>query len=118
MGFLRRRCVQCGSPFWASERERPLTARAFDRFGTDMAYSTEGAMPILAAGGIVLRDGSRPRIAIVRLRRDKSWVLPKGKLYPGEARLLAPNEKYLRKPDIRFRCTASLAPCSIPWMAG
>ena len=40
--------------------------------------------PILAAGGIVLGEGSRPRIAIVRLRRDKSWVLPKGKLYPGE----------------------------------
>jgi len=53
-----------------------------------MAYSTEGAMPILAAGGIVLRDGSRPRIAIVRLRRDKSWVLPKGKLYPGEPALV------------------------------
>jgi 8-oxo-dGTP diphosphatase len=40
--------------------------------------------PILAAGGIVLRQGSRLRFAIVRLRREKSWVLPKGKLYPGE----------------------------------
>ncbi len=45
--------------------------------------------PILAAGGIVLGEGSRPRIAIVRLRRDKSWVLPKGKLYPGEHALAA-----------------------------
>jgi 8-oxo-dGTP diphosphatase len=52
-----------------------------------MADSIEAAAPILAAGGIVLRDGSRPRIAIVRLRRDKSWVLPKGKLYPGEPAL-------------------------------
>jgi len=52
-----------------------------------MAGSLQAAAPILAAGGIVLRDGSRPRIAIVRLRRDKSWVLPKGKLYPGEPAL-------------------------------
>jgi hypothetical protein len=40
----------------------------------------KASSPILAAGGIVLGEGSRPRIAIVRLRRDKSWVLPKGKL--------------------------------------
>jgi 8-oxo-dGTP diphosphatase len=44
-----------------------------------MADST-GRTPILAAGGIVLRGNTRPRIAIVRLRRDKTWVLPKGKL--------------------------------------
>ena len=49
-----------------------------------MTDSAKARAPILAAGGIVLREGSRPRIAIVRLRRDKSWVLPKGKLYPGE----------------------------------
>jgi len=49
-----------------------------------MADSVEAHAPILAAGGIVLRQGSRPRIAIVRLRREKTWVLPKGKLYPGE----------------------------------
>jgi 8-oxo-dGTP diphosphatase len=49
-----------------------------------MADSVQAHAPILAAGGIVLRNGSRPRIAIVRLRREKAWVLPKGKLYPGE----------------------------------
>ena len=49
-----------------------------------MADLVEAHAPILAAGGIVLRQGSRPRIAIVRLRREKAWVLPKGKLYPGE----------------------------------
>jgi 8-oxo-dGTP diphosphatase len=49
-----------------------------------MADSAEAHAPILAAGGIVLREGSRPRIAIVRLRKDKAWVLPKGKLHPGE----------------------------------
>jgi 8-oxo-dGTP diphosphatase len=54
-----------------------------------MTDSRETRGPILAAGGIVLREGSRPRFAIVRLRRDKSWVLPKGKLYPGERALTA-----------------------------
>jgi len=48
-----------------------------------MADSTKIRAPILAAGGIVLTEGSKPRIAIVRLRGDKSWVLPKGKLNPG-----------------------------------
>ncbi len=36
--------------------------------------------PVLAAGGIVVREGPEPLIAVVRLRKDKSWVLPKGKL--------------------------------------
>lgn len=45
-----------------------------------MTDSAKGHAPILAAGGIVLRGNVRPRIAIVRMRREKSWVLPKGKL--------------------------------------
>jgi 8-oxo-dGTP diphosphatase len=52
-----------------------------------MTDSAEARAPILAAGGIVFREGSRPRIAVVRLRKDKSWVLPKGKLFPGERAL-------------------------------
>src|SRR5436305_3762694 len=40
--------------------------------------------PVLAAGGIVVREASEQLIAVVRLRKDKSWVLPKGKLKPGE----------------------------------
>ncbi len=49
-----------------------------------MTDSAKRHAPILAAGGIVLRGNSRPRIAIVRLRREKAWVLPKGKLMPRE----------------------------------
>jgi 8-oxo-dGTP diphosphatase len=49
-----------------------------------MTDSAKRRAPILAAGGIVLRGDSRPRIAIVRMRRDKAWVLPKGKLNPRE----------------------------------
>jgi 8-oxo-dGTP diphosphatase len=40
--------------------------------------------PVLAAGGIVVREASEQLIAVVRLRKNKSWVLPKGKLKPGE----------------------------------
>ena len=53
--------------------------------------------PILAAGGIVLQEGSRPRIAIVRLRKQKIWVLPKGKLYPGERALAAAKREVLEE---------------------
>src|SRR5215468_1815965 len=74
--------------------------------------------PILAAGGIVLGEGSRPRIAIVRLRRDKSWVLPKGKLYPGEHALAAARREVCwKKPDTRFQSTDFLVRCCIRWMA-
>ena len=49
-----------------------------------MTDSAKGPVPILAAGGIVLRGTSRPRIAVVRMRREKAWVLPKGKLMSRE----------------------------------
>ena len=49
-----------------------------------MTDSAKGPAPILAAGGIVLRGNSRPRFAVVRMRREKAWVLPKGKLQPRE----------------------------------
>lgn len=40
--------------------------------------------PVLAAGGIVLRQAETPEIAVVRLRKRNEWVLPKGKLDDGE----------------------------------
>src|SRR5215813_12869496 len=40
--------------------------------------------PVLAAGGIVLRRGATPLIAVVRQRKRNEWVLPKGKLDNGE----------------------------------
>jgi 8-oxo-dGTP diphosphatase len=45
--------------------------------------------PILAAGGIVIRNGGRPLVAIVQRRRDHAWVLPKGKLKPNEEPIAA-----------------------------
>ena len=40
--------------------------------------------PVMAAGGIVLRRGDMPLIAVVRQRKRNEWVLPKGKLDDGE----------------------------------
>jgi 8-oxo-dGTP diphosphatase len=40
--------------------------------------------PVLAAGGIVLRQQETPLVAVVRLRKRNEWVLPKGKLDEGE----------------------------------
>jgi 8-oxo-dGTP diphosphatase len=40
--------------------------------------------PIKAAGGIVVRAGPRPLIAVVQRSKDEAWVLPRGKLKRGE----------------------------------
>jgi len=62
-----------------------------------MVDSTKRLAPILAAGGIVLRGDARPRIAVVRLRREKAWVLPKGKLNPGEHPRVAAKREVLEE---------------------
>jgi 8-oxo-dGTP diphosphatase len=36
--------------------------------------------PVRAAGGIVVRKGARPLIAVVQRAKDERWVLPRGKL--------------------------------------
>jgi len=36
--------------------------------------------PIHAAGGIVVRKGARPLVAVVQRSKDERWVLPRGKL--------------------------------------
>ena len=45
--------------------------------------------PIMGAGGIVVRGGPHPLIALVQRRKDDAWVLPKGKLKRKEAPLAA-----------------------------
>ncbi len=46
-------------------------------------------VPILAAGGIVLRGTKKPLIAVVQTREQKTWVLPKGKLHKNETTIAA-----------------------------
>ena len=53
--------------------------------------------PILAAGGIVVRGGREPLIAIVQLRKCNSWVLPKGKLNANESPLAAARREVLEE---------------------
>src|SRR5260370_6106043 len=94
LSVRRHNKVEGSRVFFFSSRRRHT------RFKCDWSSdvcSSDLPSPILAAGGIVLGEGSRPRIAIVRLRRDKSWVLPKGKLYPGEHALAAARREVLEE---------------------
>jgi 8-oxo-dGTP diphosphatase len=52
---------------------------------------------ILAAGGIVVRHDPEPRIGVVQLRRNKAWVLPKGKLSGKESALDAARREVLEE---------------------
>lgn len=53
--------------------------------------------PILAAGGIVVRGGRMPLIAVVQLRRRRDWMLPKGKLNRGENACAAAKREVLEE---------------------
>ena len=79
-----------------------------------MTDSLETDAPIMAAGGIVLRGGFRPHIAIVRLRRDKAWVLPKGKLYPGEGALTAARREVVEETGYEVSVHEFLGSMSYP----
>ncbi len=68
----------------AASRDSWLAGHETVRHKFGMTDSAKRRAPILAAGGIVLRGKTKPRFAVVRLRREKAWVLPKGKLMPRE----------------------------------
>jgi 8-oxo-dGTP diphosphatase len=57
--------------------------------------------PIFAAGGIVLRHGGKPTIAVVQLRKMNAWVLPKGKLAAGESAVAAARREVLEETGHR-----------------
>jgi 8-oxo-dGTP diphosphatase len=59
--------------------------------------------PILAAGGIVVRYGGRPLIAIVQRRRDNAWVLPKGKLKANEKPIAAARREAMEETGVDVR---------------
>ena len=54
-------------------------------------------VPVLAAGGIVLRRQQPPLVAVVRLRKRDEWVLPKGKLDDGETPRAAAKREVLEE---------------------
>jgi 8-oxo-dGTP diphosphatase len=61
----------------------------------------KSSVPILAAGGIVLRNDRRPQFAIVQLRKWGAWGLPKGKLAAGEDAIAAARREVLEETGHR-----------------
>jgi 8-oxo-dGTP diphosphatase len=53
--------------------------------------------PVLAAGGIVVKRGAAPQIAVVKQRKRNEWVLPKGKLNAGETARAAAEREVLEE---------------------
>jgi 8-oxo-dGTP diphosphatase len=52
---------------------------------------------IAAAGGIVVQRGEPPLFAVVCLRKRGDWVLPKGKLDPGETPRVAAHREVMEE---------------------
>lgn len=63
--------------------------------------SKQAQAPIEGAGGIVVREGATPLIAIVQRRKDNGWVLPKGKLKPGESAIAAAEREVFEETGCR-----------------
>lgn len=55
---------------------------------------------ILAAGGIVVRGGRVPLIAVVQRRKDDWWVLPKGKLKRDESMVAAAKREAVEETGV------------------
>jgi 8-oxo-dGTP diphosphatase len=72
--------------------------------------------PILAAGGIVVRDGPKPLIALVQRRKDNGWVLPKGKLKRREKPMTAARREAIEETGHNVRVQEFLG--AISYRAG
>jgi 8-oxo-dGTP diphosphatase len=59
--------------------------------------------PIHAAGGIVVRKGARPLIAIVQRSKDDRWVLPRGKLKRTERTIVGARREVVEETGHRVR---------------
>jgi 8-oxo-dGTP diphosphatase len=58
---------------------------------------------ILAAGGIVVRSGARPLIAVVQRSKDDRWVLPRGKLKRTERAITGARREVVEETGHRVR---------------
>jgi 8-oxo-dGTP diphosphatase len=58
---------------------------------------------ILAAGGIVVRNGARPLIAVVQRSKDDRWVLPRGKLKRTERPVIGARREVVEETGHRVR---------------
>ena len=58
---------------------------------------------IHAAGGIVVRGGARPLVAVVQRSKDELWVLPRGKLKRDENPLAGARREAVEETGHRVR---------------
>jgi len=58
---------------------------------------------IHAAGGIVVRSGARPLVAVVQRSKDERWVLPRGKLKRDENPLAGARREVVEETGHRVR---------------
>ena len=58
---------------------------------------------IHAAGGIVVRRGTRQRIAVVQRSKDERWVLPRGKLKRDERSVTGARREVMEETGFRVR---------------
>src|SRR5262245_123029 len=63
--------------------------------------SSMARAPIMGAGGILVRDGARPLIALVQRRKDNAWVLPKGKLKRNEEPIAAAEREVIEETGFK-----------------
>ena len=73
---------------------------------------------ILAAGGIVIRKGSKPKIAVVQRRKDDHWVLPKGKIKPKEKAIAAAKREVVEETGHRVAVQEFIGVMTYPTSAG
>jgi 8-oxo-dGTP diphosphatase len=59
--------------------------------------------PIHAAGGIVVRSGARPLVAVVQRSKDERWVLPRGKLKRDEDPVAGARREVVEETGHRVR---------------
>jgi 8-oxo-dGTP diphosphatase len=59
--------------------------------------------PIHAAGGIVVRRGPRPLVAVVQRSKDERWVLPRGKLKRDERAVTGARREVVEETGHRVR---------------
>ena len=58
---------------------------------------------IYAAGGIVVRNGARPLIAVVQRSKDDRWVLPRGKLKSTERPVIGARREVVEETGHRVK---------------